>query len=120
MMLLRPPKNLLLETTTVSSNPVVAEPESVAFDSGDVVCCFLDDSKKKKTYLLSSVPANLSELQGPEDLQRYNLDVLKKIAKQANVCLPKQPSRSVCLEKIAEALFETEERYVCLSGGTGA
>ena len=61
--------------------------------------------KKKAPPLLGAPPESLAHLRGPEDLQRYNLDALKKIARMGAVTLPKVAPRALCVERLTEALF---------------
>jgi len=63
------------------------------------------DMKKKTLPLLGAPPDSLAALRGPEDLQRYNLDALKKIARMGAVTLPKTAPRVVCVERLTGALF---------------
>jgi hypothetical protein len=74
----------------------------------------IEERKRKVPLLLCSPPEDMQALQSFEDLQMYNLDALKKIAKQSKVNLPKSCTRATLIEKISDVLFE-DERVVNLS-----
>jgi hypothetical protein len=102
MALLQPPRNLLRAARVpegLSTHPVLElQPEEDPVDQAA-------DKKKKVPPLLGAPPESLAILRGPEDLQRYNLDALKKIARMGAVTLPKVAPRALCVERLTEALF---------------
>lgn len=83
--MLIPPENLLLKSE--QRNSQLSE---------------ISVSKKKK---VTSPPESLAVLQGPDDLQNYNLEALKKIARMGAVALPKAAPRAVCIERLTLELF---------------
>jgi hypothetical protein len=100
MALLQPPRNLLRAARVPEGLPTrpLLEPEEDPVDQAA-------DKKKKAPPLLGVPPESLAILRGPEDLQRYNLDALKKIARMGAVTLPKVAPRALCVERLTEALF---------------
>lgn len=84
--MLIPPENLLLKSEQ-RNNSQLSE---------------ISVPKKKR---VTSPPESLAVLQGPDDLQNYNLEALKKIARMGAVVLPKAAPRAVCIERLTLELF---------------
>jgi hypothetical protein len=64
--------------------------------------------EKKKVLLRTSPPVELTSIENAADLNLYNLDALKKIAKMASMPLPKNCSRSRLMEAIEDELFAVD------------
>jgi hypothetical protein len=95
---LLPPVNLLRRGPDLKQ-PILDAQEHPSWESEAA------EKKKKTPPLLGAPPDSLADLRGPEDLQRYNLDALKKIARMGAVTLPKIAPRAVCVERLTGVLF---------------
>lgn len=101
MVTLLPPENLLLPSKLVQNE----EQDVVSSKSEELVSDVVIQKKKKIASLLASPPESLASLRGPGDLQNYNLDALKKIARMGAVALPKAAPRAVCVDRLTQELF---------------